>query len=294
MYIILGGTGHVGSATARELLKRGCKVGIVTRHAASAGAWRDQGADVIEADIDDVASVRAAFQRGKRALLLNPPADTREDTDAVERRTVARILAALDGSGLEKVVAVSTAGAREGACLGDLNVLWELEEGLRRQAIPAAINRGAYYMSNWAGLADQVRQTHTLPTMIPQDMKIPMVAPGDLGLAAAERLLSPLDDTGIRTIEGPASYSPADVVAAFSRALHQEIGLAVTEPGKFKEAFLALGFSDAAAASYARMTALSIELGFEPKDDTWRGATSLDAYIGSVVAARQPPAESPR
>lgn len=294
MYIILGGTGHVGSATACELLKRGCDVGIVTRHPASAGDWRARGAEVIEADIADVASVRAAFRRGKRALLLNPPADTRQDTDLVERRTVAQMLAALDGSGLEKVVAISTAGARAGDRLGDLNVLWELEEGLRRQAIPAAINRGAYYMSNWAGFIDQVRQTRSLPTMIPKDMKIPMVAPADLGCAAAERLLSPLDDTGVRTIEGPASYSPADVAGAFARALHCEIGLAVTEAGKFREAFLALGFSDAAADSYARMTALSIDLGFDPKDDAWRGTTSLDAYIASVVSGSQPTARTSR
>jgi uncharacterized protein YbjT (DUF2867 family) len=81
--------------------------------------------------------------------LLNPPADTTKDTDVIERRTVANILMALEGSGLEKVVAESTGGAQPRDRIGDLNVLWELEEGLSRQTIPAAINRAAYYMTNW-------------------------------------------------------------------------------------------------------------------------------------------------
>lgn len=81
--------------------------------------------------------------------MLNPPADTTKDTDVIERRTVANILMALEGSGLEKVVAESTGGAQPRDRIGDLNVLWELEEGLSRQTIPAAINRAAYYMTNW-------------------------------------------------------------------------------------------------------------------------------------------------
>ena len=159
MYIVMGGTGHVGSATAEALLRRGEPVAIVTSNASHAAGWQEQGVEIIEADVEDVASLRAAFGRGRRAFLLNPPADITTNTDVVERHTVANILAALDGSGLEKVVAESTGGAQPGSRLGDLNVLWELEEGLRQQPIPAAINRAAYYMSNWDGLLDTVRST---------------------------------------------------------------------------------------------------------------------------------------
>ena len=44
---------------------------------------------------------------GKRAFLLNPPAAPSSDTDVEERATVAAIVEALEGSGLEKVVAAS-------------------------------------------------------------------------------------------------------------------------------------------------------------------------------------------
>ncbi|GFE91761.1 NmrA family NAD(P)-binding protein [Steroidobacter agaridevorans] len=286
MYIILGGTGHVGSAVTETLLGRGEEVTIITRQASHAGAWSAKGAEIVEASVEDVASLRAAFRHGRRAFLLNPPADPSTDTDAVERRTVSNILAALEGSKLEKVVAQSTGGAQPGERIGDLSVLWELEEGLRRQPIPAAINRGAYYMSNWDGLLDVVRNTGKLPTMFAADLAIPMVAPRDLGTLAAERLVSSPDDVGVRYVEGPARYTPADVAKAFSKALARPVEVVVTPRDQWKESFLNLGFSEAAADSYARMTAVSVDGGFDMSDNAWRGTTTLERYITELVSSR--------
>lgn len=151
MYIVMGATGNVGGAVAETLLGKGEHVAIITRRPEGAGIWREKGAVVLEADINDVDSLRTAFREGRRAFLLNPSASPEGDADAEERRTIANILAALEGSSLEKVVAASTYGARPGEPAGDLTTLWALEEGLRGQAIPAAINRGAYYMTNWLG-----------------------------------------------------------------------------------------------------------------------------------------------
>jgi uncharacterized protein YbjT (DUF2867 family) len=63
-----------------------------------------------------------------------------------------------------------------------------------------AINRGAYYFTNLDMLLDGAREG-TVTTMFPGDLKIPMVAPCDLGAAAARRLPTGLDDTGIRYVE---------------------------------------------------------------------------------------------
>lgn len=283
MYIIMGGTGHVGAATARALLARGAEVTILTRSAARAAHWRTLGADIVQADVEDVASLRAAFRRGRRAFLLNPPADTRSDTDAVERHTVANILAALEGSGLEKVVAESTAGAQPGSHIGDLNVLWELEEGLRAQALAAAVNRAAYYMSNWAGLLETVRTTGVLPSLFPANLAIPMVAPKDLGEVAADRLMSSLDDQGVRYVEGPKRYTPSDVARAFAQALDQPVEVHVVPRAQWQQAFVRQGFSETAAASYARMTEVSVDGGFDLSDTPLRGSTTLEAYIRSLV-----------
>jgi uncharacterized protein YbjT (DUF2867 family) len=283
MYVVMGATGHVGSGVVRALRTRSERV-IGVSHQAGAGS-----PDVVQADVRDVESLRAAFRHGRRALLLNPPADVALDTDAVERASVRNTLAALEGSGLEKVVAVSTGGAQPGDRLGDLNVLWELEQGLARQPIPAAINRGAYYYSNWDGQIDTVRESGELHTMFPADLPIPMVAPEDLGQAAAERLVSDLDDVGVRSVEGPARLTSRQVADVFARVLDRQVTLVVTPRAKWEESFRSMGFSAEAATSYARMTAACVDQGFDAPDDAWRRPTTFEAYLRCKVegSARQ-------
>ena len=283
MYVVMGATGHVGAAVAQTLLATGEDVTILTRRPERAGRWRDKGASVAMADAEDVDSLRAAFRRGRRAFLLNPPADTAGDTDATERRTIANILAALEDSGLEKVVAASTYGARPGQGIGDLSTLWELEEGLRRQPIPAAINRGAYYMTNWAGLLETVAQTGKLPSMFPADMPMPMVAPADLGEAAAARLLAPLDDVGVRYVEGPQRYTPQDVAQAMSRTLGRGVTVDVVPRDRWEAVYKGLGFSDEAARAYVRMTAVTLDEDFDKPGDVVRGHVSLADFIAAAA-----------
>jgi uncharacterized protein YbjT (DUF2867 family) len=286
MNIVMGGTGHVGSAVAEALLDHGEAVAIITRDADYAPALSDRGAEIIEADVTDGGSLRAAFQRGTRAFLLNPPADPSKDTDAVERATAAAIVKALDGSGLEKVVAESTYGAQPGERIGDLSVLWEFEEALRAQRIPAAINRAAYYMSNWDELVQPAADSGVLPTMLPADLMIPMVAQSDLGRAAAERMLSSIDDVGVRYVEGPARYSPADVAKAFAVALGRPVHVDVTPRESWPKAFRALGFSPEATDAYSRMTAVSVDGGFDAPEHPVRGTTTLQEYIATLVAGQ--------
>lgn len=260
MFIVMGATGNVGAAVADELLKRGERVTIVTRHPREAEVWITKGASIAEADAEDASSLRAAFRQGRRAFLLNPPAPPSGNTDKAERQTIANILKALDGCELEKVVAASTYGARAGDALGDLSTLWDLEQGLRSQPVPAAINRGAYYMSNWLGFVDVV-----------------------LGRAAAKRLLSDPDDDEIWYIEGPARYTPRQVANAFGAELNQHIVVDVAPRAAWEEVFRNAGFSSEAAAAYARMTAVSLDNDFDKPADPVRGSTDLSTFISTAL-----------
>ncbi|TJX41681.1 MAG: NAD-dependent epimerase/dehydratase family protein, partial [Mesorhizobium sp.] len=251
MHIILGGTGRVGSATAATLLRQGEPVTVVTRDEAKAAALAAQGAEVAVADVVDVEALRGVFRRGTRAFLLNPPADPSTDTDAQERRTVAAIVAALDGSGLEKVVAESTYGARAGERTGDLTILHGLEEKLHRQPIAASIIRAAYYMSNWDASLETASRDGVVNTLLPADFELPMVAPRDLGEAAARLLMEPLEKNGLHHVEGPSRYTPRDVAAAFGEALGRQVSVVSAPRERWVEAFEDMGFSPEAAQSYA-------------------------------------------
>jgi uncharacterized protein YbjT (DUF2867 family) len=287
MHIIIGGTGHVGSATARALLRRGEPVTVVTRNAGHAADLRNAGAQVAVADVRDVAALRSILRTGTTALLLNPPAAPFTDTDAVERANAAAIVDAVAGSGLRKAVAVSTFGARPGEPCGDLTVLFEFEEKLRAQAIPVAVNRGAYYMSNWANMLDTVRHRGKLPSFFPADAAIPMVAPGDLGEAAAGRLMEPADQADIRYIEGPRRYTPRDVADAFAHALDRPVDVEVIPRHAWEQTFRQLGFSAEAARSYACMTGTVLDEQDRWPDTPVRGPTTLEDFIHGVLDRRQ-------
>jgi uncharacterized protein YbjT (DUF2867 family) len=280
MHIILGGTGHVGSAVAETLLAKGEPVTVVGHDPAKAASWEAKGAKFAVVDVHDAEALHRVLRSGRCAFLLNPPAPVDTDTDAEERRTIAAILTAVRGSGLDKLVGESTFGAQPGERCGDLNTLWELEQGLAAQPIPYAINRGAYYFSNWATNLPEVREKGVLRTMFEADFELPMVTPEDLGRHAAALMTD--DRTGTFQIEGPRRYTPQDVADAFAAALARPVRVETIPRDRWVTAFKATGFSDAAAESYARMTAATMDAPDWP-EDVIRGETRLEEYIARLA-----------
>ena len=219
MYIVLGGTGHVGSSVAANLLEQGEDVTIITHDSKKADEWEKKGAKVAVVDVLDTDQLRKVFKTGKRLFLLNPPADPATDTVTEEKKTLASILAALKNSGIEKVVGESTYGAQPGESIGDLGVLYEMEQSLKKMNLPHSIIRAAYYMSNWDASLETAKNEGVVHTFYPVDFKLPMVAPKDIGKIAAGLLTEPSEKTGVHYVEGPEMYSSADVAGAFSIAL---------------------------------------------------------------------------
>lgn len=282
MHIVLGATGHVGSALAQALLARSEPVTVVTRDAGKTEALRRKGAHVAEVDVFDTPSLHRVFQGGQRIFVLNPPAAPSTDTVAEERRSMRAIVAALEGCRPEKIVAESVYGARPGEGIGDLGVLHELEQALQAGPAPFSALRAAYYMSNWDASLKTAREEGQVHTMYPPGFTLPMVAPHDLGEFAAKLMLGPAESSGPHHVEGPARYSSADVAAAFAEALGRPVEAVQTPQAQWVPAFKALGFSDAAARSYAEMTRLTLEDKFEPEKPE-RGAISLRDYITALV-----------
>jgi uncharacterized protein YbjT (DUF2867 family) len=282
MYIVLGSTGHVGSEVVAALLTAGCPVTAVTRSKDRAAAWRTKGADAAVVDVSDGDGLRRVLQTGRRAFLLNPPADPSTDTDREERFTASAIVNALDGSGLEKVVVQSTYGAQPGEAVGDLSVLYELEQAVAALPTPSSVLRAGFYMSNWDTVLDAAR-AGSLPTMYPAQLKLPMAAPADLGQVAARLLQAPVDECGIHYVEGPERYSSQDAADAFADALGRPVEVAVTPREEWEAAYRKLGFSGPAAAAYTRMTAVAVDGDYDMPGEPERGKVTLQNYVRALV-----------
>jgi uncharacterized protein YbjT (DUF2867 family) len=144
-------------------------------------------------------------------------------------------------------------------------------------------SRGAYFLSNWDSVLPSARDDGRLPTMLDPDTPIPMVAPADLGTLAAGLLTAATPETGIRHVEGPEPYSPRDVAAAFTGALGRPVEVAVVPRSECESTFRGFGFSEAAAQSYAGMTAAASEAHTDDVDDVVRGQTTMREYIEALV-----------
>lgn len=268
---------------ARTLLARGEPVTVVLRSPAKGPEWEKRGARIALADVHDVTALRRAFQRGSRLFVLNPPAPPSTDTAVEERATVDAIVKALDGSGIEHVVAESTYGAQPGKDIGDLGVLYALEQSLAGMLVPATLLRAAFYMSNWDAALESARSEGMVPTFFPPDLALPMVAPEDIGAYAASLMIS--DFVGSHAIEGPRRYSSTDVANAFAAALGHPVKAVEVPEGKWAAALAKQGFSPAAAASFASMTRIAREATFPESERAERGTTTLDTYVRALVAA---------
>ena len=286
MNIILGANGHVGSAAANALLKGGEPVTVVVHDPETRADWEEKGATAISADVNDTEAMKAIFGNGDRVFLLNPPAPPSTDTAAVEQRSVAALLLALRGSGITKVVAESTYGAQPGEGIGDLGVLYKMEQGLKELDLPVTILRAAYYMSNWEMSLESARREGMVHTLYPIEFKLPMVSPRDLGLHAARYLLEPTDATGTHFVEGPEEYSPQDVADAFAEALGKPVRAVETPRSGWVTTLQSMGFSNVAAHSMAKMTDLTLEGGFDRPEHPERGTETLRAYIRHLVATK--------
>jgi uncharacterized protein YbjT (DUF2867 family) len=279
MHIILGGTGNVGSAVAQALLKRGEPIIVVAHDSSKATALRQQGADVAILDVHDVESLRSVFRQGQRLFLLNPPAAPSADPVAEERRSLAAILSAINGAGLEKIVAESTYGAKPGKRLGDLGVLYEMEQALTAQPVLTTIVRAAYYMSNWGASLPAARDRGAIQTFYPKDFKLPMVAPSNIGELVARLMTEPIDRTGLHFIEGPDRYSSQDVAIALAATLGCPVEAQSVPRDRWLVTLNGMGFSDEAAESFANMTAATLDDTFPALNSIERGATSLHDYF---------------
>jgi uncharacterized protein YbjT (DUF2867 family) len=123
--------------------------------------------------------------------------------------------------------------------------------------------------------------------MLPPDFKLPMVAPKDLGNIAARLLTEPAERVGIHYVEGPRQYSSADVSKAFADALQKQVAVEAVPRAQWKDAFRKLGFSESAAASYARMTETTVDQRYDLPASPMRGSISLPDYISNLVQAHQ-------
>ena len=244
MFSIIGATGRVGGAVARELRRQGRAVRVVVRDPSKAGALAEAGCEVAVADIADTGALTAALRDAEGVLAVVPLNPSRGDAAAETRSLIDSLGRALEAAGPPRTVAISDYGAQHAAGTGITVLFHELEQ--RLGGLPGiAFLRSAEHMENWARSLRPAMATGVLASLHhPLDKRFPTVSAPDVGLIAADLLAAAEAPPRILHAEGPQRYTPVDVAAALAGPLGRPVQAVALPRGQWDQALAAGGLSE--------------------------------------------------
>jgi uncharacterized protein YbjT (DUF2867 family) len=195
---VIGATGQQGGAVIDALLKQRIPIRAVTRNpnGDKARTLAERGVEVVCADLEDVDSVRAAFDGAAAAFAMT----THDGLDGA-RREVAHgrvIAAAAADAGLPFLVYSSVGGVDRGSGVPHFESKHRIEEVLL-QAVPATFVRPTFFMETLRPMIrrDGARVTIAMP--LPADVAVQMISVRDIGRVAAALLL--MADPAVAPVE---------------------------------------------------------------------------------------------
>ncbi|MFB9126802.1 NAD-dependent epimerase/dehydratase family protein [Paraburkholderia dipogonis] len=222
MYAITGITGKVGGAVARTLLAAGQPVRAVVRDATRARSWAERGCEVVTANMDDAASLTAAFEGTQGVFILPPPEFDPSPGFPEARVVIDAVRGALQSAAPGKVVCLSTIGAHA----TETNLLTQLtlmEQALRDLPMPVTFLRPGWFMENAAWDVAPARDNGVISSFLqPLDKAVPMVATADVGRVAAQLLLQNWRGVRVVELEGQR-VSPNDLAQTFAQVLGRPV-----------------------------------------------------------------------
>jgi uncharacterized protein YbjT (DUF2867 family) len=295
-YAVFGASGRTGAAAADALLRAGQPVRVVLRNPAHGEPWATRGAEVVVADLTDLASMTRALTGVRGAYLVNPQDYSRADLFDRAGRIAEVTARAAVAAGVPRLVALSSVGADLDRATGWIMMNRVFEERLAGTGIPAVFLRAVYFMENWAPLVAHAVRGGVLPSFLaPAERAIPMVATADVGRAAAALLQEGGHDTRAVILAGPAAYAPNDVAAIVSATLARQVEVAVVPESAWPTALADARFSKAALAGFTEMTrglnCAHIHTGSDAGVAQRSGATVLGQVIRALCST--PPVGGP-
>jgi uncharacterized protein YbjT (DUF2867 family) len=254
------------------------------RDAAKGQAWKDAGADVAIADVEDGAELEHAFSGAEGAYVLLPPNFSSSQVRLDNNRRASTIAGAIEAARVPHVVMLSSIRAQQPLGTGPVLGLRDAEAMFTRGRAAATFLRAAYFMENWSSALSAAAQG-VLPTFLLADKAIPLVATVDIGTAAA-RLLAE-GGSGKRVIEmaGPREYSPRDVAAALARVVGKPIAVQEAPEEAMAPALTGAGMNAEWARLFQELTQ-GLNAGivvWEGGHPLWRGETDVQTVLSTLI-----------
>jgi uncharacterized protein YbjT (DUF2867 family) len=190
MYVIMGATGNIGSKLANTLLDEGEKVRVIGRSPERLQPLLDRGAEAAVGDVSDAAFLTEAFKGVEAVFALIPPNYAAEDFRAEYNAIGANIAEAIQESGVEHVVFLSSIGADLPEKTGVIKGLRDVEQRLDTlDGVNILYLRPTYFMENLLGNIGLIKAMGINGGDIKGDVEFAMIATQDIAPVAAKHLV---------------------------------------------------------------------------------------------------------
>jgi uncharacterized protein YbjT (DUF2867 family) len=180
--VVTGATGHQGGAVAHALLSQGYRVRAVTRKPESdlARALAAKGAEVVQADLDDSASLDRALAGGWGVFGVQ---NTWEAGVEHEEEQGKRLAERAKQAGIKHFVYTSVGSAHRKTGIPHFDNKWRVEEAVRGLGFPShVVIRPVFFMENFLSpwFKPAIDQG-TLAMAVRPDTVLQMIAVEDIG-----------------------------------------------------------------------------------------------------------------
>ena len=221
MFLIVGGTGALGSAATRLLLQRGLKVRIMTREPERATALKKLGADVVQGDLRDKASlVRAcAGMDGVLAAahsIFGRGVEASSKVDALGHKW---LINAAQEAGVRQFVYTSAYGAAPTHPSEFYRIKHEVEQYLQHSGLAHTILRPTAFMESHAHMliGQPIWETGKVQLFGRGENPRNFVAAQDVAQFAVMALTLPQMAGATIDIGGPENWTNMEVARLYER-----------------------------------------------------------------------------
>lgn len=222
MIFVMGATGHVGSKIVNHLLSNGQQVRCLARHFPDEDAF--EGAELVEGDANEVATVTDCMRGCSAAFILLPPNMKTTEVRFSQNKLGEVIAEAIEESGIRKIVNLSSIGGDLSSGTGIVLGLHDQEERLNEITHPDIVHlRPTFFMENLLIGIPSIIAMNRYFGSVPGEVPVPMVATQDIAARAAFLLMNP-NFTG-RSVE----YLLGERTLTFNEAI-RAIGQAIEKP----------------------------------------------------------------
>ena len=202
---ITGSLGNISKPLAQELIQKGHQVTVITSDAEKQKTIEALGAKAAIGSVENVAFLTQTFSGSDAVYCMIPRAnyfDPNLDLDAFTDKIGNSYAAAIQQSGVKRVVFLSSIGAHLNENSGIIQRYYEIESILNKLSdVSITFMRPTSFFYNVLAYIPMIKNAGIIAANYGAEKMIPWVSPNDIAQAIAEELVTPLDEkTGNRKI----------------------------------------------------------------------------------------------